>query len=93
MITKVTITGADDSISPAALIPLTEKYPFVEWGILVSRRNFGSNRFPSKNWLALLEKDHPEIKLSCHFCGDYVREILLGNYEPIKELSSLASNK
>lgn len=89
MITKVTITGADDSISPAALIPITEKYPFVEWGILVSSRNFGNNRFPSMDWLKLLEvvkKDHPEIKLSCHFCGAYVREILLGNFAPIQEL-------
>lgn len=92
MITKVTITGADDSISPAALIPLTEKYPFVEWGILVSRNNFGGNRFPSKNWLKLLEvvkKDHPEIKLSCHLCGAYVREILLGNYAPIQDLGPI----
>jgi len=92
MITKVTMTGADDSISPAALIPLTEKYPFVEWGILVSRRNFGSNRFPSQNWLRLLEvmkKDRPEIKLSCHLCGIYVKHFLLGIRDAILGLDTI----
>lgn len=87
MITKVTITGADDSISPAALIPLNDKYPFVEWGILVSQRNYGNNRFPTSNWLKQLSKlfNH-EIKLSCHLCGKYVRELTHGNNLAMREL-------
>jgi hypothetical protein len=32
MITKVTITGADDSINVSDLIKLQQKYHFVEWG-------------------------------------------------------------
>lgn len=92
MITKVTITGADDSINPFDLIPLNDKYPFVEWGILVSQRNFGKNRFPAGEWLKALEilkKEHSEISLSCHLCGLYVRELSKGNDIAIKELGSI----
>lgn len=92
MIKKVTITGPDDSISPSALIPLSDKYPFVEWGILVSQRHFGVNRFPSMEWLKYLEimkMENPQIKLSCHLCGMYVRELSKGNDIAIKELGSL----
>ena len=30
MITKVTITGADDSVTPLDLLTLSRRYPFVE---------------------------------------------------------------
>ena len=33
----VTITGADDSIQPSQLLDLQKEFPFVEWGILLSR--------------------------------------------------------
>jgi len=92
MITTVTITGADDSIAPAALFPLTSSFPFVEWGILVSKKRVGSNRFPSEHWLKKMEHlkyNIPEIKLSCHLCGTYVRELCAGNDIVIKELNSL----
>jgi hypothetical protein len=82
MIKTVTITGADDSVNPVELKKLSEEFPFVEWGILVSRKNFGTPRFPSIGWLDHLHqvKDRfPSIKLSCHLCGAYVREFAKGN--------------
>ena len=33
---RVTITGADDSIHVEQLAELSQAYPYVEWGILVS---------------------------------------------------------
>lgn len=48
---RVTITGADDSISPSGLLPLTKKYPFVEWGILVSVTKIGVPRYPTWAWI------------------------------------------
>lgn len=85
-LTKVTLTGADDSIEPIKLFELSSKYPFVEWGILLSRNSQGQNRFPSKDWLQELQHlmDRPDlhpnpiIHLSGHLCGAYVRELLLG---------------
>lgn len=89
-ITKVTMTGADNSITPEQLFPITEKYPFVEWGILVSRNSQGNNRFPSKEWmnsLALIEQN--QLQLSCHLCGTYVKEILMGSTRFISELGDI----
>ena len=70
---KVTMTGADDSINPNELIEISKKYPFVEWGILVSRNSQGSNRFPSLQWMDKLhELNTVNLLLSCHLCGTYI---------------------
>jgi hypothetical protein len=88
MINKVTITGADDSIHPEELVHLSEEFSFAEWGILVSRKNFGSYRFPSKDWLDKLLQ-FPNLQLSAHLCGAYVREFLKGNFGFKDELITL----
>lgn len=90
MITKVTITGADDSIDPQDLIELTNKYPFVEWGILTSKTSWGHTRFPSQKWVNELEdlsESHQDRQLSCHLCGQYVKDILLGKHDEILKMS------
>ena len=50
---RVTITGADDSIKATDLIPLSKRFPFVEWGILLSKNNEGSFRFPTRDWIEI----------------------------------------
>lgn len=55
----VTLTGADDSIAPVDLLALSAKYPFVEWGILVSKKNMGGPRYPSPAWLQELKEIWP----------------------------------
>lgn len=78
---RVTITGADDSIEPTQLIKLTEQYPFVEWGILVSQSSMGKPRFPSEPWLnklRLLTRVPHQLPLSLHICGKWVRQLLAG---------------
>ncbi len=80
MLDRVTITGADDSIKPADLVPLSEKYPFVEWGILMSLSQQGnSSRFPNLEWighLVAMKKANPNVKLCAHLCGRYVRDLV-----------------
>lgn len=76
-LTRVTFTGADDSIEPRELAALSREYPFVEWGILMSR-HYGTHRFPSAEWLLKLyavSADNPEMHLSAHLCGQFVREL------------------
>lgn len=79
MIKTVTITGADDSVKPSDLLELSKEFPFVEWGILVSKNNYGTARYPSLNWLQSLFKQYFtwDLKpaLSCHLCGRYVRNL------------------
>jgi hypothetical protein len=80
---RVTLTGADDSIDSLELVKLSERFPFVEWGILVSKHNECTWRFPSFEWQRMLnvryEQAGRSLHLSAHLCGRWVRELLRGN--------------
>lgn len=75
-IDRVTMTGPDDSVSFDECLKMTEEFPFVEWGILVSASQIGSPRFPSIEWLKTIPKGIPN--LSMHLCGRWVRDLLIG---------------
>jgi hypothetical protein len=78
---RVTITGADDSTPQSQLVRLSRRFPFVEWGILLSRSAEGRrSRFPSAWWVkALIEMDgRDEMKLSGHLCGAWVHDLCDG---------------
>jgi hypothetical protein len=84
MLDRVTITGADDSVSPLQLKELSAEFPFVEWGILLSQGKVGTPRFPSYQWLLDLYEEM-EITvmmphLSTHICGSWSRELLDGRW-------------
>jgi hypothetical protein len=81
-ITKVTVTGADDSIHQHRLVELAEEYPFVEFGILLSRDAMGRNRFPSRKWLQNLISlcSGREMNFAGHINGAWVKELLIGHW-------------
>lgn len=80
IIDRVTMTGADDSMRPEDLIEISEKYPTVEWGILLSRSQVSGYRFPSYEWIDLLREVAAKtpLRLCGHVCGRWVREMLMG---------------
>jgi hypothetical protein len=88
---QVTITGADESIDYHVIYELSYKYPFVEWGILLSKNSEGYNRFPKWKWIeGLITEAPPSINLSGHLCGSWVRDIINGGnmfLEKHRELS------
>lgn len=80
MLTRVTITGADDAVDPADLHRLSAEFAFVEWGILRSARA-GRPRYPSAEWLGALAASRtgrPPIRLAAHLCGTLARDALAG---------------
>ncbi len=86
LLNRVTITGADDSVYPETLLQLSRIYPFAEWGILMSRSNEGSPRFPTQIWIneliRAIDKPSPlNIPLSAHICGYWVRDICRGGLD------------
>tara|TARA_Y100000034_G_scaffold136240_1_gene211737 strand:- start:1594 stop:2337 length:744 start_codon:yes stop_codon:yes gene_type:complete len=97
IVNKVTITGADDSIKPQELIGMSDIYPFVEWGILLSKSSEGKNRFPSLEWMEELQgvtrdwKDNyiSNPNLSGHICGRWVRDICKGEWSFITDRPSI----
>ena len=45
----VTMTGADEDTDISRMIYLSRRYPFVEWGVLISATRSGQqNRYPCK---------------------------------------------
>jgi hypothetical protein len=76
-IRTVTFTGADDGVDPSDLLSLSLKYPFVEWGILISWKRYGTPRYPSPQWidqLALAQRVSGNGAFAAHLCGDAMRD-------------------
>jgi hypothetical protein len=78
---RVTITGADESVTPEALLRLSQAYPFCEWGILVSATRQGQPRFPSQRWIQALQAlaIPARLPLALHLCGRWVTDLLCGH--------------
>ena len=80
MLNRVTFTGVDDKTNIEDLLYLANKYPFVEFGILVSKNNSNSgevNRYPNLTILKRLK--NKGLNLSCHICGSIARQIVQKN--------------
>lgn len=93
---RVTITGADDSTNPDALINLSKEFPFVEWGILFSVSHQGEPRYPSEAWMGkllsavdrqVLGEDDSMMKFAAHLCGRWVRDLVLDGKLTFKDQS------
>lgn len=77
---NVTITGADDRTEPDKLLRLSNRFPFVEWGILCSNKRAGTPRYPSVAWTlgfmnAVQVWDH-KAKTALHLCGENARAFM-----------------
>jgi len=84
-ISKVTITGADDNVNQLRLKQLSEKFPFVEWGILFSSSKIAKQRYPSIDWIAALFEQN--VPLSAHYCGWWSKQVIEeGNVSLIQNL-------
>jgi hypothetical protein len=89
MLTRVTITGADDLVPVSLLRALSDEFPFVEWGVLRSATREGAPRYPKAEWREELEhvsRSSHEMSLSAHFCGQLVRDTMTGDMKWFKSL-------
>lgn len=76
-LTRVTFTGADDTVDPRQLIAISEHSPIVEWGILIGSQH--GHRFPSYHWIGTLQTlANPQVNLALHICGRHLRDIAAG---------------
>lgn len=81
----LTLTGADDTVDHNGIYDLSKEYPFVEWGILLSKSSQNSNRFPSKEWITELINCGYNLNTCGHICGRWVRDICKGNWSFLEE--------
>lgn len=78
-----TITGADDNTPHSDMLALQNRWPHVEWGILVGNEdNCGHPRWPSNYWIADMlvatDSERNYVRRAIHLCGAPLRELLLG---------------
>lgn len=79
-----TMAGVDDSTDPLDLWKLSERYPFVEWGVLYNAGTQGAGRYPSFFWIEKLADElrrssvtnRPRFAL--HICGTAITDFLQG---------------
>jgi len=79
-LTHVTITGVDAFTDLATLSKISHEFPFVEWGVLLSKSKAGiENRFPNEVYIdKLLEH---KLNFACHICGELAYDFILGGSE------------
>lgn len=88
MINKVTFTGIDNKTKVEDLVELYNKYPFVEFGVLISANNTNNNidnKYP--NLVILKSLKTKNLPLSLHVCGSIAHEIIQhNNWQPLYNL-------
>jgi len=69
-----TFTGADDNTDLSELQRISNEYPFVEWGFLLSQNKKGTQRYPSASTFEKINELH--VKKSIHICGSICKSIV-----------------
>ncbi len=82
-LTRVTITGADDGVSHAALSEMAQEFPWLELGVLYSLNRLGEPRYPSDHWRQELFRHVHTQQIALHFCGGAARSALAGIVEEL----------
>lgn len=80
---RITITGADSSNEKfnvfRSMSSVTMKYPYVEWGFLVTKEKIGNKpRFVNSGWISEAMDHCDSSNFSMHICGGYVRDMCRG---------------
>lgn len=75
----VSITGADDAVSVAALDSLSEEFPFVEWAVLLMPERMGQSRYPSATWIRDFSGHGRHKHKAMHLCGSALLGFIAGN--------------
>ena len=76
----ITFTGIDWKTDISELYEIQKQYPYVEWGVLVSKNwKTNGNRYFNPNFLDSLDET---LNLSAHLCGSVASEAVNGNLKP-----------
>lgn len=77
----VTVTGVGPGHPIETWSRLAQKYPFVEWGILLSQQKAGGEdcKYPDLKWIADFAK--AGLPTAVHLCGHFARQVAK---EPLK---------
>ena len=79
---KVTISGADDKSSISTMLGLSQIFPFVEWGVLLSETRRSTSRYPTASWVESIctLARNAAVQLCGHLCGQLARAVCKGHF-------------
>lgn len=66
------IAGADEGVGPEQLAAVSQRFPEVEWGILISASREGTPRYPGRAWRASFLEATRGARRAAHLCGEAV---------------------
>lgn len=72
----VTVTGADNRTDRREMYDIAQEFPFVEWGILLTKSKGGTTRYPDEMWIDQLFS-YP-MNYAGHLCGSWGRDFANG---------------
>jgi hypothetical protein len=82
----ITFTGVDGKTDLGRMYEIQQKYPIVEWGVLVAKNwRENGNRYFNPSYLSAL--DGTGLKLSAHMCGSIARAAVQGDFNPFFDWS------
>ena len=82
----ITFTGVDGKTDIGRMYEIQQKYPLVEWGVLVAKNwRENGNRYFNPSYLSALEGNG--LILSAHMCGSIARSAVQGNIDPFIDWS------
>ena len=85
--------GADDSVHPEHMALISQRFPWIEWGVLFRPDLEGTPRYATWNWverLAQLKRsEFPTMKLAGHLCAYRCQQILDGDANFAQQLQGL----
>lgn len=86
-IVYITFTGADDKTEPFELDSLSKRNRNIEWAILISDKNAGTSRYPTKKWREHFYAASPDSQKAAHLCGkDILTRLVNHDDDLINEL-------
>lgn len=81
--------GVDDSVAPVDLADISQKYPFVEWGINLCSNVVPMPAYPSDDFLEELLFQADKLRLRGVLQGRWLRDILSGSLSLKEEKPAL----
>jgi hypothetical protein len=85
--------GADDSVQPEHLALISQRYPWIEWGVLFRPDLEGQGRYASEAWvesLSRVNREHGNVmKLAAHLCAARCQQVLDGDASFARNLRRL----
>lgn len=88
-----TLTGLDEATNLYEVARMSDRFAFIEWGVLFSRKKMGEDqgqgRYPREDWIRGFAQyaNNKGLRCALHLCGQDAVDFLRGD----KELMGLAS--